>query len=265
MAAFAKILQDIRRLKIQGAWNVALAGLQAWSLAKNKELATKIILGTRPTEPLLRTVLHALNIGHEPKKLAEKLFHDKYKIFQNGARLVKSGDAIFTHCHSSAVLGILKEAKAQGKKIALHNTETRPLFQGRKTALELAKAGIKVEHYVDSAGLQALKGCSFVLVGADAVTHEGVYNKIGTGVFCELASQYLKIPVYVVAHSWKFSIADIEIEQRPAKEVWDIHQVNLKVHNPAFELVDKKFISKIICEKGTFSFGDFVRKFGHGW
>jgi len=58
--------------------------------------------------------------------------------------LVKNRDVIFTHCHSTNVVNSLIYAKKKGKKFQVYNTETRPLFQGRKTANELKKAGIKV-------------------------------------------------------------------------------------------------------------------------
>ena len=46
--------------------------------------------------------------------------------------------------------------KKHRKKFEVYNTETRPLFQGRKTAQELRKAKIKVTTFVDAAARVAL-------------------------------------------------------------------------------------------------------------
>lgn len=45
-----------------------------------------------------------------------------------------------THCHSGSVIKTLVEAHKQNKKIQVFNTETRPLYQGRKTSADLVKA-----------------------------------------------------------------------------------------------------------------------------
>ena len=67
------------------------------------------------------------------------------------------------------VMAILKKAKEQGKKFEVYNTETRPKFQGRITATELAKLGIPVTHYIDSAARLAIKQTDMMLIGCDAI------------------------------------------------------------------------------------------------
>ena len=51
-----------------------------------------------------------------------------------GAKRIRSGMLVFTHCHSSTVTRTLAKAKAEGKEFSVICTETRPAFQGRKTA-----------------------------------------------------------------------------------------------------------------------------------
>jgi len=55
-----------------------------------------------------------------------------------------------------------------------------------------------------------------------------------------------KIPVYVFADSWKYSGKKIELEKRSFREVWNKFR---GIENPAFEFVEKKFITKIITEE----------------
>jgi ribose 1,5-bisphosphate isomerase len=99
-------------------------------------------------------------------KLVTKHFDTSLKkIASIGARKIKNGMIVYTHCHSSTVTAILKEAKAQGKRFEVHNTETRPKYQGRITAAEIAKAGIPVTHYVDSAAKIALEKADIMMIG----------------------------------------------------------------------------------------------------
>ena len=260
MATLQQTVSDIKSLKIQGSQTVAETALKAWALSKDKKLASKLLRDARPTEPMLFRAIHAVETGADPLRLVGKLRKDRQRIAKIGADLIKNDAIIFTHCHSSTVVEILKEAKAQGKRFEVHNTETRPMFQGRITATELAKAGIKVCHYVDSAAIDAMKQADMFLMGADWISQKGVANKIGTEMFAEIATKYLNIPVYCCSHSWKFSSGNIQIEQRPAKEVWPNAPKNVIVHNPAFEIAEAKHIKGVISELGMLSFDKFVKR-----
>jgi len=137
---------------------------------------------------------------------------------------------IFTHCHSSTVEAIIVKAWKQGKKFEVYNTETRPKFQGRKTATNLAKEGIPVTHFVDSAGRSMLRKTDLFLFGCDAITSEGkLINKIGTEMLAQTARES-SIPAYSCTNSWKFDPNtlygfDEEIEQRDPNEVWVLHMI----------------------------------------
>ena len=182
-------------------------------------------------------------------------------------KLIKSNDVVFTHCHSTNVVGALVNAKKKGKNFEVYNTETRPLYQGRKTAKDLKKAKIKVTMFIDSAMNVALskelgtKKVSRIFIGADALVKEGVINKIGSEMLAILARKS-KIPLYVLADSWKFSSQRIPIENRKLNEVWDRAPKKIKIKNPAFEFVPKKYIKGIITEFGVLSYDKFLKKVG---
>jgi ribose 1,5-bisphosphate isomerase len=260
MAGLQKIISDIKSLKIQGSQTITEVALKAWASAKDKKLASKLLRRARPTEPMLFKALNAVEKGANPFELIEKFKKDRQKIAQFGARLIKNNSTIFTHCHSSTVVDVLKTAKAQGKNFIVHNTETRPAFQGRITAKELAKAGIPVIHFVDSAAMNAMNDADLFLIGADWISQKGVANKIGTELFAEIAANYFKIPIYCCSHSWKYSNEEIKLEQRPAKEVWLNAPKGVKICNPAFEIAEAKHIKGIISELGIFNYKDFLRK-----
>ena len=261
---FDQIVRDIKSIKIQGATNVAKAALKAYKLFPEKN-SKKILLSSRPTEPMMA---HVLDLAEKyPYDKILKHFSDSQKKINNLVlNLIKKDSVIFTHCHSTNVSKALIYAHKKGKKFEVYSTETRPLYQGRKTAKELRKAGIKVTLFVDSGFAMALEKenkkdkiyADKIFLGADALLKEGIINKIGSKTVAELAKIH-KIPFYVVADSWKFTKSKIPIEQRPLNEVWDRAPRNIKIRNPAFEFVSKEYITGIITEFGPMKYDEFVR------
>lgn len=259
---FNKICKNIKELKIQGAKSVAKNAFFAYKLVPTKD-SKKKLLSLRPTEPMLYNVLKIAN-KLTYKDFLRKLEDNQNKINLQVYKLIKNNSVIFTHCHSSTVTKALIFAKKRGKNFVVYNTETRPLYQGRKTARELKKAGIKLTMFVDSAARVAMKKTKntkkvdLVLVGADAITDIGVINKIGSGMFAVIAKKN-KIPYYVVADSWKYSSKNIKIEERDDDEVWDT-KLKINIRNPAFGIIEKKNITGIISELGKLKYSQFLKK-----
>ena len=220
-----KIIKNIKEIKIQGAKNIAKVALKAYSLNPSKK-TVKTLLSTRPTEPMMQNVL-SLAEQEVPLKQINLHFETAQEEINKAVfKLIKSNDIIFTHCHSTNVVKALIYSKKKGKNFEVYNTETRPLFQGRKTAKDLKKANIKVTMFIDSAMNVALskelrtKKVSKIFIGADALVKEGVINKIGSETLAILAKKH-KIPFYVIADSWKFSKHKVPIENRKLNEIWD--------------------------------------------
>jgi eIF-2B alpha/beta/delta-like uncharacterized protein len=263
---FNKIVRDIKNIKIQGAKNIAKKAFYAYSLIPTKS-SKKKLLASRPTEPMMENVLNLAekDLDRNKEKILNHFKESQEEINKFALKLIKKGDVIFTHCHSTNVSGALIYAKKKGKKFEVYNTETRPLFQGRKTAKELQKAGIKVTMFVDSAlGValskeQGTKKVDKIFLGADALLKKGIINKIGSEVICQIAKNE-KIPIYIIADSWKFTKSKVPIEQRKLNEVWNKAPKNIKIKNPAFEFVPRKYLAGIITEFGLMKYGEFVRK-----
>jgi len=262
---FDKIVRYIKEIRIQGATNIAKSALTAYFLLPSVK-SKRMLLNARPTEPMMWRVLQLAN--QVPKeKILEHFKEAQDKMNKSTLGLIKNGDTLFTHCHSTNVSKALIYAHKKGKKFRVFNTETRPLYQGRKTAKELSKVGIKVTMFTDSALATAMekdngKDKEFVtkvLFGADALIKEGVINKIGSKTISEFAKMH-KIPVYVIADSWKFTKNKVPIEQRKLNEVWDRAPKKIKIKNPAFEFVPKKYISGIITEHGLMRYDNFARR-----
>jgi ribose 1,5-bisphosphate isomerase len=275
----------IKRLEIQGARNVAIEAIKSLeigtkqSAAKTKpeflqELseAKEVLFASRSTEPLMRNaVLYVIQtvkssnepdvsnlvktVSHVTGAFLERLKQSKQTIASVGSKRIADGARVLTHCHSSTVMKILKQAKLDGKQFELFCTESRPVFQGRITAKEMVEAGIKTTMFVDSAVRHFINKVDFVVVGADAITSEGnVINKIGTSMVA-LAAKEARTPFYVATELLKFDPATIlgayeKIEERNPKEVWNSAPKGLVIKNPAFDVTRREFIHGIICEEG---------------
>ena len=246
--------------------------------------AKKILIETRPTEPAMQNglayIMNQLDKCREticsddiPGKIEEykNVYHEmlldsKKKIAEIGSRRIPEINnkdeefVIFTHCHSSLVTAILLEAKRQGKHFKVVNTETQPKLQGRKTANELLEAGIEVIHVVDSAMRWAVNkfDVDIILIGADSITSEGtVLNKIGSRLLALVAHEE-HVPFYVCSPLLKYnpktSFGILErIEMRDTAEIWEKKDKNLKILNPAFETVSRRYIDGLITEAGIFA------------
>jgi ribose 1,5-bisphosphate isomerase len=279
------VADRIRRLEVQGARNVAIAAIKALealageTTAKTRkdfmeELsdARDVLFASRSTEPLMRNAVRwiisqvedsgkkevaalAEVVASSAGRFLDDLEASKECIAEIGVKRIRDGRVVFTHCHSSTVMNILRKAKEDGKTFEVVCTETRPVFQGRITAKELLSFGIKTTFIVDSAARSFIRNADLVIVGADAITAEGnVINKIGTGTIALLAHEARK-PFYVVAELLKFDPATVcgeyeKIEERSPDEVWKDAPEKLVIRNPAFDVTRRDFIHGVICEEG---------------
>jgi translation initiation factor 2B subunit (eIF-2B alpha/beta/delta family) len=253
---FKKICKRIKEVKIQGATNVAKAALKAYFLYPSK-VTKRILLNLRPTEPMLSHVLQLAD--KEPEaKILNHFKESQERINKNVFKIIKNNSIIFTHCHSTNVVKALIYSKKKGKNFQVYNTETRPLYQGRKTARELTAAGIKVTDFIDSAAKIAIEKSNVIFLGADALLKNAVINKVGSGMIAQIAHDK-KIPVYIIADSWKYSTRDVKLEERDFKEVWNPKKNPVHVENPAFESINIKNVKLIVSELGIMSYERFLK------
>ncbi len=111
---------------------------------------------------------------------------------------------------------------------------------------------------------------NLVIVGADRIVQDAVFNKIGTYSIAVLAYEH-KIPFYVAAPRSTFDLTqkatNIEIEERKREEVTHVGRVQIapngiEVMNPAFDATPLKYINAIITESRIIynkDFGDFKK------
>ena len=170
------------------------------------------------------------------EEFAEQDVHHCKDIGRHGAKLVRNGMNILTHCNAGWLAFVdigsatapLYSAQAQGKRFHVFCDETRPRSQGATlTAWELAQQGVSHEVIADNAAghLMQRGKVDLVIVGSDRTlgrTGE-VANKIGTYTKAVLAHRhgipfYVAIPLSTI--DWNLrSGFHIPIEERHESEV----------------------------------------------
>ena len=239
---------------------------------ENMRRAAEILLNTRPTAVSLFNAINYV-MGYSGKSDEEKrrdairraeefirwVDTAKKRIGEIGAKRIKDGYVIMTHCNSSAALSVIKTAFRQGKKIEVIATESRPRYQGHLTVKELNEEGIPVTLIVDSAVRYFMNDVDCVIVGADTITVNGaLINKIGTSQIA-LSAKEARVPFMVAAETYKFSPKTlfgelVVIEERDPSEVAPkeiLSLKNVKVRNPAFDVTPRDYIDLIITEIGA--------------
>lgn len=274
-----------------GAYGIALAAERshasnAFDMISELEIAADMINSSRPTainlswgvDRAMQAAIEKESVEEireaalrSAEEIAEEDIRVNKAIGRNGARLLEDGDTILTHCNAGRLacvgwgtaLGVVRSAIEAGKKIKVYACETRPLHQGsRLTAWELAEDGIPVTLICESmSGCLMRKGrIDRVIVGADRITRDAVFNKIGTYNHAVLA-KYHKTPFYVAAPLSTFDRTneeqDIIIEERDPEEICSLGGVRLAprgidVYNPAFDATPLELVTALITEKGVF-------------
>jgi S-methyl-5-thioribose-1-phosphate isomerase len=219
-------------------------------------------------------------------------------IGRHGAKLVRSGMNILTHCNAGWLAFVdvgtatapMYAAQAQGKIFHVFCDETRPRSQGATlTAWELAQQKISHQVIADNAAghLMQRGGIDLVIVGTDRTlgrTGE-VANKIGTYTKAVLAKRhgipfYVAIPLSTI--DWRLKSGfDIPIEERHESEVlgawgavtnskFKIQNSKLKyvrvanptsgARNPGFDVTPPELITGIITPVGIFKPAELLNR-----
>ncbi|TLZ78677.1 MAG: S-methyl-5-thioribose-1-phosphate isomerase [Methanobacteriota archaeon] len=283
----AKTYEDvavaIEDMVVRGAPAIGATAAYGMAQAGEQGLDLKIVADrfrkTRPTGQdlfyAIDTMMAAAAGGQDLLAAAERYARDDIercrKIGEHGAKLIRNGTRILTHCNAGALAAVdygtamapMRVAKEQGRRFFVYVDETRPRLQGaRLTAWELLEAGIEHAIITDgAAGLFLGRGeIDLVLVGADRIAANGdTANKIGTYGKAVVAKEN-GVPFYVAAPTSTIdttlaSGAKIPIEERSPQEVLhlDGHPIAPKespARNPAFDVTPAKYITGIITERG---------------
>jgi len=292
------LARAIGRLEIRGAPALGIAGAMGVALAAVRStetdlgrffeeigLAADLLKSTRPTAVNLawgigrvqRKIALAASIAEakaiavaEANTVAEEDELTCRRIGGFGAELFPERCTVLTHCNAGALacrcwgtaLGVIRSAVAVGKDVRVIACETRPLNQGsRLTCWELARDEIDVTLIPDSSAAYLMrKGMiDLIVVGADRITKDAVFNKIGTYMHA-VAAHHHSIPFYVAAPVSTFDLShretDITVEERDRSELaycGDRKLVpdDVKVLNYAFDATPLDLVDGIVTEIGV--------------
>jgi methylthioribose-1-phosphate isomerase len=293
-----RLARAIRRLEIRGAPALGVAGAYGVALAAQvcpkKNLNAFLSDVHRDAEMLRVTRPTAVNLGwgidrvldkitcadditsarsvslEEAEAIAREDTACCHAIGEYGADLLPDTCTVLTHCNAGALacsswgtaLGVIRSAIYSGKEVMVYACETRPLLQGaRLTAWELVRDGINVTVITDSAAAYLMRKnvINAVLVGADRITCDVVFNKIGTYMHA-VCARYHKIPLYVAAPLSTFDTGkreqDVIIEERGREEITRINSHCVVpdaagVKNYAFDATPMDLVTAIITERGV--------------
>lgn len=226
----------------------ALLHAQA-AMAPFGRLANELALAADSKSPEI-TLLRTLGAFRKTMQMAPGRIATRFQAALKRER----GRIIETYSYSSTVVHALKRARSEVG--CVYCSESRPGFEGRRTARELARAGI-LTHFVTDAGLASYMDCAVALVvGADAVHESSFVSKIGTVamVSCALA-QHKR--VWVLADTSKFLPPEIAqpltASFGPKQQVWADPPKRVIVLNPYFECVPLCEEIRILTERGWLS------------
>ena len=296
--SIGQLATAIKRLEIRGAPALGVAGAYGIALAarvcqKNDLHAffadvhkdAEILRATRPTainldwgiDRVLSKILPVQDIPSarrialaEAEAIASEDTACCHMIGEHGAALLPDTCTVLTHCNAGSLacsswgtaLGVIRSAVNGGKQVNVIACETRPLLQGsRLTAWELIRDGIDVTVITDSSAAHLMRTGTIdaVVVGADRITRDAVFNKIGTYMHA-VCARYHNIPFYVAAPLSTFdtqkSERDVIIEERGREEVTTMGcRVYVPdaavVKNYAFDATPMNLVTAIITEQGV--------------
>ncbi|MCC6573470.1 MAG: S-methyl-5-thioribose-1-phosphate isomerase [Planctomycetes bacterium] len=285
------VIDAIKRLAVRGAPAIGVAGAYGCVIALRSGLGDKgltRLAEARPTAVNLKWAVDRVRAaakGDPARALKEaKLIHESdietcAAIGRHGAKLIKNGSGVLTHCNAGALatagmgtaLAPMFTAHKAGRKFSVFADETRPLAQGaRLTSFELAQSGIDVTVITDSMAAVVMREgrVQLAIVGADRIARNGdTANKIGTYGVATLCKAH-DIPFYVAAPKSTFdaklkSGKEIPIEQRDENEIRRPGGVQLvpdkaKVYNPAFDVTPARLIAGFITEDGILQADDLA-------
>ena len=278
-----KIAKDIEDIVIQWATDIArqackimIKQLRSREIKNQKDLetffekASSMLIWARETEPLLRNAMKYAKFklhGWCDANWVADAFEEYLTWIEREenirpavwVKLIDKWDNIFTHCHSTSVVKILIKANDSGKDIHVYNSETRPLYQWRKTSRELVAAWVKDTMVTDSSAAFFIDNLyennidiDKVFLWSDCIKPDWTtINKVWSFAIW-LSAWHSGIPLYIV---WSLLKVDVEkkiwIEERNGKELRHDAPEWLNIINYAFDMVPYKCITWIITEFGV--------------
>ena len=166
--------------------------------------------------------------------------------------IIPDNSNIFIYSYSLTVYEAIIYSINKGKNFNIFCTESRPMNEGVAFSKKLGEKGINVTLFVDAAIFSQMNNIDYVLTGADAITSNGLVNKIGTyGLL--MASYFFHIPSFVLCSTDKIlpDLYDYKIFKKNPREIISDNIKNVNPINYYFDITPLKYIKNIITEEGV--------------
>jgi len=165
------------------------------------------------------------------------------------ARGVVPRDTIITLTYSSTLVEVL--GRLRPRRVII--SESRPLYEGVRTARGLAGHGIALTLITEAQMALFVREAEAVVVGADSIQPDGSFiNKVGTHLLA-LAAKAEGVPLYVLADTLKVAAPSqpqrFTVEEGKRQEVTRARW--LEVRNVYFELTPAKLVTAYVTEDGV--------------
>ncbi len=160
---------------------------------------------------------------------------------------------VYTYSYSSTVIRALAASRPLVHSVFC--SECRPGNWGRRAAVELSRAGLKVNYATDACLLSQLHGKAIVVLGADAVLSGWVAAMAGSRALVSRATR-LGCPVVFLTDTTKFWPEPHESSTRwvwtfgPSSELWRDPPPRVEVYNLYFELIPMSSRLRFLTERG---------------
>ena len=152
--------------------------------------------------------------------------------------------------YSSQVITALTPPRGRGPRVTV--CESRPRFEGRRTARKLSPTCRSVTLITEAEIARAMGDCDAAVLGCDAINADGsVVNKTGSFVMA-MAAKSCGVPVIVLGD--RFKLAGREFaphEPHDSGEVWTSPPTKVEVVNLYFETIPREFIDFVVLESGV--------------
>lgn len=219
------------------------------SMAPVIRLLNEVLCGITDTETTRSLLDHVRRVANEHIALMEQV---GALLASQVATFLPANCTIVTLSNSNAIARGLAAASTNGSRLKVICLESRPMLEGRDFAKVIARRVAEVWLIADAAAGEAVKEATIILLGADALTIDGVWNKAGSYLL-SLAGREASVPVYVIADTSKIWPAGLS---RPAPkyanpgELWARSPGNVGIRNVYFELLPWYLCTGIITERG---------------
>jgi translation initiation factor 2B subunit (eIF-2B alpha/beta/delta family) len=205
--------------------------------------ASKILKSEQnPINSVRKLIVYLESVSGKIGGVAEGYFKDKI--------------TVLCHSRSSIVEGVLSAMHDSGKIASIIQLESRPEYEGRVQAENLAARGMTITICADAAMALSVDRVDIILVGADAATSDGTFlGKAGCFPLA-LTAKSLGKPFYVATELLKFSevlpqLDEINLGIDQVKVLWNVSEPAIKGFNPHFEYTPGHLVTGFITEQGT--------------